>query len=626
MSRRDWYTSGIREASASSNAVYRSFSWRGTGDVIAPDSAQFWEPGQDFNRTYGVIVYTHQDGGYVWSIREPFVKLPFICEVSKAETYRVRDGYRDFDYGLAKIDLARVEKGPHFIVQPHSTLIVGNTQSAKLECVAVANPEPVYSWFKGEQLETRITPQSGRYAITNGKLVILKPTESLDNGKYQCVAENKFGVIKTNVVHLTFGPVKYQWYKRRNAQFVRPQFQKYMFISQYGRLYFSEVTRADEGKYHCIATLTGVTRYTLGTSQSQSRTSMPIQLHVHDQAPIADWGPVIQDEFIAVFPNLPLVGHDVRLECFAYGTSTSDFHYSWTREGAMLPKHSELSDHNRVLVIREARLEDQGVYTCHVQRESIADHKAVDLKLGAKPYFITPIHNQHADIGAALTWRCDARASPAPTFLWMKNGQVIRSDPKLFMRVNHNVLVISKLDPDLHNGMYQCAVSNVHGTSLSEGQLRVLEMAPNFYKYPLPPSTRVPKSGNATLACRPEGAPEPTITWFRNGVELSLLRNEADTRESDGYLTLTSIQDSDAGRYTCKVENSLGVAENSTELTVVEGTHITVAPEDQRAPVNNTVFFQCSATHAPGSDMIYQWKFNGITIDFHRHPEYQIVS
>ncbi|GFO12799.1 contactin [Plakobranchus ocellatus] len=69
---------------------------------------------------------------------------------------------------------------------------------------------------------------------------------------------------------------------------------------------------------------------------------------------------------------------------FVTPRSTSDFHYSWTREGAMLPKHSELSDHNRVLVIREARLEDQGVYTCHVQRESIAEHKAVDLKLKGK--------------------------------------------------------------------------------------------------------------------------------------------------------------------------------------------------------------------------------------------------
>ncbi|GFO12800.1 contactin [Plakobranchus ocellatus] len=186
----------------------------------------------------------------------------------------------------------------------------------------------------------------------------------------------------------------------------------------------------------------------------------------------------------------------------------------------MLPKHPKLSDHNRVLVIREARLEDQGVYTCHVQRESIAEHKAVDLKLEAKPYFIKPIHNQHADIGAALTWRCDARASPAPNFLWMKNGQ-----DESFGEVN---------------------------STSSETTLKTL--------------TRLFEPGP-------------------------------------------------------KTNNNFGFFRASTE-----GTHITVAPEDQRAPVNNTVFLQCSAAHAPGSDMIYQWKFNGITIDFHRHPEYQIVS
>ena len=37
-------------------------------------------------------------------------------------------------------------------------------------------------------------------------------------------------------------------------------------------------------------------------------------------APKADWGPEIQDDFIAVFPQPPLKGQDVRLECFAYGS------------------------------------------------------------------------------------------------------------------------------------------------------------------------------------------------------------------------------------------------------------------------------------------------------------------
>lgn len=32
-----------------------------------------------------------------------------------------------------------------------------------------------------------------------------------------------------------------------------------------------------------------------------------------------EYGPIIHPDFIAVFPKPPLVGYDVRLECFAYG-------------------------------------------------------------------------------------------------------------------------------------------------------------------------------------------------------------------------------------------------------------------------------------------------------------------
>ena len=44
-----------------------------------------------------------------------------------------------------------------------------------------------------------------------------------------------------------------------------------------------QVTRADEGDYRCIAVLTGVNEYTIGTSQPPTRISLPIPLLVTDQ-------------------------------------------------------------------------------------------------------------------------------------------------------------------------------------------------------------------------------------------------------------------------------------------------------------------------------------------------------
>ena len=77
-------------------------------------------------------------------------------------------------------------------------------------------------------------------------------------------------------------------------EFVRPDLNIYIFNSGNGKLYFSEVTTADNGYYYCVATLTNVNENDNydGASQQPSRTSQgillnvtgsgeSIQLHVH---------------------------------------------------------------------------------------------------------------------------------------------------------------------------------------------------------------------------------------------------------------------------------------------------------------------------------------------------------
>ena len=44
-----------------------------------------------------------------------------------------------------------LERGPHFLVMPNSIVVVGQTRElAVLECLAYANPEPTYKWFRGD--------------------------------------------------------------------------------------------------------------------------------------------------------------------------------------------------------------------------------------------------------------------------------------------------------------------------------------------------------------------------------------------------------------------------------------------------------------------------------------------
>ena len=63
--------------------------------------------------------------------------------------------------------------------------------------------------------------------------------------------------------------------------FVRPELNTYIFNSGNGKLYFSEVTSADNGYYFCVATLTNVNENDNyeGASQNPSRTSKGILLN-----------------------------------------------------------------------------------------------------------------------------------------------------------------------------------------------------------------------------------------------------------------------------------------------------------------------------------------------------------
>lgn len=110
------------------------------------------------------------------------------------------------DYGLVSYDPNELLRGPAFVSQPESLVVVGTTIAASIECIATGNPRPKYKWFTGQNFETEVTPElSTRYTLTNGKLVLEKPAENEDADQYRCSVENEFGKILGNPIQISFG-------------------------------------------------------------------------------------------------------------------------------------------------------------------------------------------------------------------------------------------------------------------------------------------------------------------------------------------------------------------------------------------------------------------------------------
>ena len=110
------------------------------------------------------------------------------------------------DYGLSQNDPNIFEKGPYFVEQQNSLIVVGRTPNIELEYIANANPYPTFKWFRGRNFDTEVTADlDPRYMLTNGKLTIHKPNENDDAGDYRCTVENKYGKLLGDPMELSFG-------------------------------------------------------------------------------------------------------------------------------------------------------------------------------------------------------------------------------------------------------------------------------------------------------------------------------------------------------------------------------------------------------------------------------------
>ncbi|XP_033733379.1 contactin-like [Pecten maximus] len=632
--------------------------WKGDGTRIQ-QADQYWLNVQEMFNPGLHIVYTYAVTGYLWGREVESSELPYICEINMNEAYRIAQTHRDYDYGTSLTDPVLAPRGPDMILQPTSLVSVGMADSASFECVATGNPAPTYTivFIDNENNRSVVSPEvDSRYTVTNGKVTIQYPNERNDSGTYQCIAENTFGSILGNTMYFTFGSlgsfsnvdrepvtalshesaqincdppihkpaVTYHWLRWRTGSYVRPDLTPYIFISRNGKLYFSVVSKEDEDEYFCIVELTSNNGAAIGTNQPPSRTSRPILLHVIQQVETL-WGPEIGNDFPAVFPARPIRGQNVYLECLAYGSMTIE--YSWSRGLLPLPTTARSLDHNRVLMIEGAQIEDSGTYTCQATRGfGSTASKSFTLSIEAKPFFSYPLSDRHVDIGSQLTWRCEAKAFPTPTYSWYKNGVKITSVPGE-ITIAKNVMVINNLDPVKHNGMYQCSATNVYGEVFTEGQLRVLAFPLSFIKKPLEERMFAAIGGNATIICDPEAAPFPTFTWRKNGVDLGLNHGDMTSRiriMQNGNLFIQNVNQGDAGVYMCSAENIYGSASSSGTIAVTSSTVINVAPQPTSVPVNSTAFLTCAASVSTQIEFIQTWNFNGEPLDLKDNLHYAL--
>jgi hypothetical protein len=243
--------------------------------------------------------------------------------------------------------------------------------------------------------------------------------------------------------------------------------------------------------------------------------------------------------------------------------------YNWTRKDGNLPRHSYQASYQRVLIIPNATLNDNGEYICTVKNDRKELKHSVTVNIQMRPNFTIPLRDKVKDYNTEVMFICEANAVPDVNYTWYKNGMFMdreKMDRDKYV-IQDNVLKINYLDPDKDNGMYQCRAENQLKAVYSSAQLRVLSMKPSFKKRPLETDIYAIYNGNTTIVCDPEAAPRPKFQWKKDGNMIGAGGHRKIL--PTGTLVISPTSRDDEGVYTCMATNAYGTDESKARLIVL---------------------------------------------------------
>lgn len=575
-------------------------NWNNIGGLQSPITDAQGNLLSEYGRDRLVYGYSSRKDKWIFIPSYDFERHFFICEskhlYSQENVYEKQDDKRTIMYGQEYAEDHKIPRGPFFTRQPNDTTFdtskVRLINDVVISCLAVGWPTPTYRWYKEEYTNDRLVYKEidslsdDRYLVSGGDLLIQNPTQNQDQGWYHCVAENKFGRVRSNSAQLNFGfimefnlkraaesgemnwgkalfcdppqhypDVKYYWSRGFFPNFVQED--QRVFSSHDGTLYFSSIESVDRANYSCNV-------QSIVSDTGRAGPFFPLRV-----MPKNDYQALIfANTFPKMFPEAPIAGTDIRLECVAFGYPVPS--YNWTRRGSPLPRNAFQDSYNRVLIIPNATINDNGEYTCTIWNNRIETHRSLMVNIQMKPNFTIPLKDKIKDYNSDVSFVCEAFAIPDVNYTWFKDGNLLELSKmdKDRYTIQDNVLTIKYLDPEKDNGMYQCRAENQLKAAFSSAQLKVLSMKPSFKKRRMQAEVYAVYNGNTTLVCDPEAAPRPKFQWKKDG---NVIGSGGHRRiiPGTGTLIISPTSRDDEGVYTCVATNNAGTDESRTRLIVL---------------------------------------------------------
>ncbi|XP_075877498.1 immunoglobulin superfamily DCC subclass member 3 [Nelusetta ayraudi] len=375
-----------------------------------------------------------------------------------------------------------------FTLEP-SDVVAVQEQPLMLHCQVNGIPPVTVQWRRNGLL---LPQDRERTTVVNGSLLIghfqkTKSDGSSDEGDYECVAQNSFGLVvsrrariqaatmadfhvQPESVHVEEASVaRFQcqihglpephisWEK--DGVPVDTQDQRFTLLPT-GVLQITGVRGEDSGRFCCVAHNSAGVKHSaeavLTVSGSQSS--------------------VYKEPMILVGPeNLTLTVHQTAiLECVATGYPRPIV--SWSRlDGRPIGVEGIQVLGTGNLMISDVGVQHSGVYVCAANKPGTRVRRTAQgrLVVQAPAEFSQPPQSVARPVGTAATFTCQAQGEPEPQLTWLKNGQILEPSGHVRLRNNNSTLTINGISQD-DEAIYQCIAENSAGSTQASARLTVL--------------------------------------------------------------------------------------------------------------------------------------------------------
>ncbi|XP_071821894.1 hemicentin-1-like isoform X3 [Apostichopus japonicus] len=238
--------------------------------------------------------------------------------------------------------------------------------------------------------------------------------------------------------------------------------------------------------------------------------------------------------------------------------------------------------------------QDSSEYTCNVGNEAGIASITTELTVLMPPQIMETPSDYTVLYRNSVTLHCEADGIPPPKTVWTKDGvPLTEDDVRYFANPSGSLRIASAVRSD--TGTYSCLITNSAGTARKDINLNVLvppefdNEAENEYKVLL--------KQDISLPCGVDSYPPPTITWYKDGHQLSFTTPRI-LMMSDS-LDIPRAQVSDSGLYRCVATHPAGNISRNFRVNVQVPPRIGDSPTTIRSLVGDNIVLPCEAVGVP---------------------------